>query len=154
MEKIAKAKISSIERALRSLNFYKNKSKNVFACAKMLIEEYGRKVPEDIETLILLPGVGRKTANVFIAEYDGDGIGVDTHVLYISQYLGWTKNNTPEKIEHDLKELFQKKYWSDVNTTLVRFGKTHTSRKKKDELLDEVEKNQLRLTLQDKNLYK
>ena len=120
------------------MNFFRNKSKNVIACAKKIESDFKGKVPKTIESLISLPGVGRKTANVFLSEIGKPGIGVDTHVSYISQKLGWTKNKNPHKIEKDLKELFPEKYWSIVNSTLVRFGKTHTSRKQKDKILEEV----------------
>ena len=90
--------------------------------------------------MITFSGVGRKTANVFLSEMGEDGIGVDTHVVYISQKLGWTKNKNPVKIEGDLKKLFSKKNWGVVNSRLVRFGKTHTSRKKKDLILEQIKK--------------
>ena len=97
-------------------------------------------VPHNIEDLIKLPGVGRKTANVFLSEYGKDAIGIDTHASYISQKLEWTKNKAPEKIEKDLENLFPQVYWRKINPILVRFGKTHTSRKKKDEILEEIRK--------------
>jgi endonuclease III len=137
---LAKAKTSEVQKIIRPVNFYRNKSKNVIACAKMLVSSYAGKVPNDLDSLITLPGVGRKTANVFLSEIGGKGIGTDTHVIYISQKLKWTKNQSPTKIESDLKALFSKKDWNKVNSNLVRFGKTHTSRKKKDELLKEVSK--------------
>ena len=68
------------------------------------------------------------------------GLGIDTHVSYCSQKLEWTKNKNPHKIEEDLKKLFPKEYWNKVNSTLVRFGKTHMSRKKKDDVLEEIKK--------------
>ena len=105
-----------------------------------MVKEYHSKIPESIEKLIELPGVGRKTANVFLAEIGKDTIGVDTHVSHISQKLGWTKHQKPAQIEKDLESLFPKKYWSKINETLVRFGKTYTSRKEKDELLREIKK--------------
>lgn len=137
---LSNAKIKDIEKLIRPVNFYKNKSKNILNCAKELIERYNSKVPETIDELITLPGVGRKTANVFLTEINHDALGVDTHVSYCSQKLGWTKNKNPHKIENDLKKLFPKKYWNKVNSTLVRFGKTHTSKKQKDKLLEEVKK--------------
>ena len=106
----------------------------------MMMEKFNGVVPKKLEELIELPGVGRKTANVFLVEHGEDGIGVDTHVSYISQKLGWTKNKTQHKIEQDLKKLFPRRHWSRVNSTLVRFGKTHTSRKQKDKLLKEIKK--------------
>lgn len=137
-KKLGNAKLSEIQKTIRPVNFYRNKSKNIIACAKQLDEEHKGKIPLEIDELIKLPGVGRKTANVFLSEIEHDAIGVDTHVSYISQKLGWTKNQNPHKIEMDLKKLFPKKEWNKVNSTLVRFGKTHTSRKQKDKLLEEI----------------
>lgn len=137
-KKLSNAKISEIQKIIRPVNFFRNKSKNIIACAKMLESDFKGKVPKTIDELVTLPGVGRKTANVFITEVGFAGIGVDTHVSYISQKLGWTKNQNPRKIEADLKELFPKNKWNLVNSTLVRFGKTHTSRREKDKKLDEI----------------
>ena len=139
-KKLAFTKISDVEKIIRSVNFYRNKSRNIIACAKKIEFDFGGKVPVKIEELISLPGVGRKTANVFLSEIGGKALGVDTHVSYISQKLGWTKNKNPHKIENDLKELFPKEHWSKVNSTLVRFGKTHTSRKEKDKILRDIRK--------------
>jgi len=137
---LAKAKLSSVKKIIKPINFYNNKSKNIIACAKALNENYSGKIPMNIDELIKLPGVGRKTANVFLSELNHDALGVDTHVSYISQKLGWTKNKNPYKIEEDLKKLFPKKYWSKVNSILVRFGKTHTSRRKKDKILERIKR--------------
>ncbi len=139
-KKLSKTKTSEIQKIIRPVNFYKNKSKNIIACAKRLETDFKGKVPKTIEELISLPGVGRKTANVFLSELGISALGVDTHVSYISQKLGWTKHKNPHKIEHDLKLLFPKKYWNNVNSMLVRFGKTHTSRKEKDKKLGEIKK--------------
>ena len=135
---LSNANLKEIEKIIKQVNFYKNKSKNIINCAKILYEKYNSKVPKSIEELVKLPGVGRKTANVFLTEIGKDGIGVDTHVSYISQKLGWTKNSNPEKIEKDLKDLFSKKNWKKINSILVRFGKTHLSRKNKDKILEEI----------------
>lgn len=137
-KKLADANVKDIEKIIRPINFYKNKSKNAVNCAKILVEKYKSKVPEDFEKLTKLPGVGRKTANVFLAECGGSNIGVDTHVSYISQKLGWTKNKNPHKIEKDLERLFPKKYWRKLNYIMVKFGKEHTSKRKKDKILDEI----------------
>jgi len=138
--KLAKANLKQIQTIIKPVNFYKNKSKNIISCSKILVKDYKGIVPETIEELIKLPGVGRKTANVFISEYGKPGIAVDTHVHYISNYLNWSKNKNPHKVEADLKKLFPEKLWSNVNPTLVRFGKTHTSRKEKNKLLDDIKK--------------
>ena len=138
LEALSKANLSEIENIIKSINFYKNKSKSVLGCAKALFEEHKCKVPNTIDELIKLPGVGRKTANVYIAETGGLGIGIDTHLSYCSQKLGWTKNKDPHKIEEDLKRLFPKQYWNSVNPIAVRFGKTYMGKKKKDELLERI----------------
>jgi endonuclease-3 len=138
-KKLSKAKISEVEKIIKPVNFYKNKSRNITECSRQIVELHG-KIPSKIEELIKLRGVGRKTANVFLSEIGKPGIGVDTHVSYISQKLDWTKHKNPHKIEEDLKKLFPKKHWNKVNETLVRFGKTHTSRKKKDEILEKIGK--------------
>ncbi|MCR4311361.1 MAG: endonuclease III [Candidatus Taylorbacteria bacterium] len=137
---LAYAKETEVRNIVMQVNFFQDKAKRVIACAKLLLSESGGRVPHDIEKLITLPGVGRKTANVFLAEYGTPAIGVDTHVSYISQKLGWTLHRTPEKIEEDLMNLFPKKYWRIVNRTLVRFGKTHQSRASKDALLARIAK--------------
>ena len=139
-EKLSKSKIKEIEKIIKPVNFYKNKSKNILNCSKILLENHNSKIPESFDELLKLPGVGRKTANVFLAEKGNDAIGVDTHVSYISQFLGWTKNKNPHKIEKDLEALFPKKYWNKINPIAVRYGKTYTSRKEKDEILDEIKR--------------
>ena len=130
--------LKDVQLAIKSVNFYKNKSKNIISCAKMIVSEYNSRIPHELEKLVELPGVGRKTANVFLAEHGKHALPVDTHVFYISRKLGWTKGNNPHKVEEELKRLFPKKYWNKINVALVRFGKTHTSRKNKDKLLDEI----------------
>ncbi|MFA5126034.1 MAG: endonuclease III [archaeon] len=138
LKELANANYDEVLFVLRSLNYNRTKASNIIACAKMLLEKYHGKVPLNFDELIALPGVGRKTANVFLSEMGLAAIGVDTHAAYISKKLLWTKNKSPEKIERDLKLLFSKKYWKHINPTLVRFGKTYTSRKKKDKMLDEI----------------
>src|SRR3989344_4903213 len=138
VEKLSKAKIKDVEKIIRQVNYHKTKSRNVINCAKMLMKEYNGKVPLDFDKLVELPGVGRKTANVFLSEQGKDAIGVDTHLMYVSRRLGWSKNSKPERIEEDLKRLFPKKHWSSLNPILVRFGQTNTNRKKKDEILEKI----------------
>ena len=139
-EALSQASLESVETIITPINFYQNKAKYIINCAKILIEKYDGKVPHNIDDLTSLSGVGRKTANVFLSEVGNDGIGVDTHLSYISQKLGWTNNSKPEKIEEDLKKLFSKKNWNKVNPTAVRFGKTYTNRNEKDRLLQEISK--------------
>lgn len=129
-----------IQGMIKPINFYKNKSKNILACATILKKEYRGEVPLDYNQLIMLPGVGNKTANIFLSEYGKDCIGVDTHVYYISRYLGWSNSNKPENVEKDLKKLFPKKIWKKLNSTLVKFGKRYTSRREKRKILDEIKR--------------
>lgn len=135
---LGQAKLRDAQKIIYPVNFFHNKTKNVVACAKALAEEYGGKPPHELATLVALPGVGRKTANVFLSEYGAPAIGVDTHVSYISQKLGWTAHRDPHKIEKDLKRLFPRTLWSRVNGACVRFGKSFMSRRKKDELLEAI----------------
>ena len=137
---LSKAKIPEIEKIINPINFYRNKSRNLSNCAKMLLREFQGEVPKDYDKLVLLPGVGGKTANVVLSEMGQDAIAVDTHVYYISRYLNWTKGNKPEIVERDLMNLFPKIYWKKLNPILVRFGKKYTSRKEKDKLLDKIKK--------------
>ena len=139
-ELLSKAEIKDVEKMIVLINFYQNKARYIVECAKKLVKMYAGKVPHDIDKLIELPGVGRKTANVFLSEVGKEGIGVDTHVQYISNKLGWTSQSKPEKIEDELKNLFSRENWNRVNETLVRFGKTHTSRTEKDNILNEIRK--------------
>ncbi len=138
LDSLAKADLRSIQKIIRPINFYITKSKNVRNCARILVEKYNGIIPHDFEKLIELPGVGRKTANVFLSEMGNDAIGIDTHVAYISRKLGWTDNKNPKKVEDDLKRIFPQNYWRKINHILVRFGKTHTSKMKKDELLRKI----------------
>ncbi|VVB75732.1 G/T mismatches repair enzyme [uncultured archaeon] len=138
IKKLSKVSPAAIAKLIRPVNFYKTKSRNISRLAKILVRDYCAKVPHDFEKLIELPGVGRKTANVFLAEVGHNTIGVDTHVTYCSRYLGWTKHAEQEKIEADLKSLFPQNYWGELNWILVRFGQTYTNRREKNEILDKI----------------
>ena len=139
-KKLAKSNINEVQNIIKPINFYKNKSKSILNCSKVLLEKYNGKVPHKFDELMQLPGVGRKTANVFLAEHGKHALPVDTHVFYLSRKLGWAKNKNPHKVEEELRQLFPKKYWNRINSVLVTFGKTHTSRKQKDELLEKIKK--------------
>lgn len=137
---LANAKLKDVQKIIRPINFYRAKSKNIIICAKILDKSYNSRPPVNFDELIKLPGVGRKTANVFLSEMGKDAVATDTHVLYISKKLGWTRNDRPEKVEDDLERLFPKRYWNEINPILVRFGKTYTSRREKDELLERIKR--------------
>ncbi|TSC83709.1 MAG: endonuclease III [Parcubacteria group bacterium Gr01-1014_17] len=135
---LAGAKENEVAEIIRPVNFYRNKTKNIISACRKLVEQFGDTVPHTLDELVTIPGVGRKTANVFRAEYGASAIGVDTHVSFISQKLGWTAHKDPSKIEKDLEKLFPQSHWRVVNQICVRFGKTHTSRREKDGLLEEI----------------
>jgi len=140
ISKLSKAKVGDIGKIIKPVNFYKTKSRNVIELAKILVREYRGKVPHDFDKLVELPGVGRKTANVFLAEKGHGTIGVDTHVAWISKQLGWTKHEKQHEVEEDLKKLFPERYWGEINWILVRFGQSYPSRAKKREILASVKK--------------
>jgi endonuclease III len=137
---LAHADIDEVKKIIRPLNYYNNKSEHIISCSRKIVEEYKDKIPHDENELLKLAGVGRKTANVFLSEMGHDAIGVDTHVAYISQRFGWTENSNPDKIENDLKNLFPKSYWRNLNATLVRFGKNNISKSSQNKLIDEIKK--------------
>ncbi len=140
LDKLANASYNDVLKVFSGLNFNKTKAKNVIACAYELISRYNGKIPHDLDKLIELPGVGRKTANVFLSEHGHQGLAVDTHVYQIARKLNWSSGKNPHAVERDLKKLFPSKYWSEVNPVLVRFGKKYTSKRKENELLDEINK--------------
>ena len=128
--------ISTLEELIHPCGFYKNKAKNLKAAAKMIVEKYNGEVPDNMEDLINIPGVGRKSANVIMLEafHNPQGIAVDTHAKRISNRVGFSKESDPLKIEQDLLKLFPKKYYYDVNHLLVWHGRnTCTARNPKCE---------------------
>jgi endonuclease-3 len=135
---LSKASVSNIAKVIKRVNFYKTKAKNVSNLANILVKKYNSKIPHDFNKLIELPGVGRKTANVFLAEKGHGTIGIDTHVGWLSKQLGWTKHSKQERVEADLKRIFPKRYWNQINWILVRFGQTYPSRKIKNMLLSKI----------------
>ena len=120
----AVARNETIEKLIRSTGYYRNKAKNIKNCSALLVKKYKGIVPETLDELVKLPGVGRKTANVVLGVGFGiPGIAVDTHVMRISKKLGLTKNNDPVKIEFDLMKIVPKKEWSDFSLRLICFGR-------------------------------
>jgi endonuclease-3 len=122
---LATAPIKAIEKVIQSTGFFRNKAKNIKACSQALMAEHGGQVPRDMEQLVALPGVGRKTANVVLGTAYGlaTGVVVDTHVTRISRRLGLTKHTDASKIEQDLMRLVPQKEWVDFAHRLIHHGR-------------------------------
>ncbi len=131
-EDFANIELSELETLIHPCGFYKNKAKNIKACAQKIIDDFNGQVPQTMEELLTLPGVGRKSANVILLEAFGiaNGIAVDTHAKRISNRIGLSYESDPEKIEQDLLKIFPKEYLKDVNHLFVWHGrKTCDARK-------------------------
>jgi len=123
-EDYAGADLQKLEGEIHSTGFYRNKAKSIQKCCQELIERFGGKIPNTLEDLVTLPGVGRKTANVILGNAFGiPGIVVDTHVHRVSQRIGLTKNNDPTKIEFDLMEIVPEEEWTHFSNLLVWHGR-------------------------------
>ena len=133
LKDFANANQVELEREIYSTGFYKNKARNIISMANQVIKNHGGKIPKDIDMLVGLAGVGRKTANVFLAEfYKIPAIGVDTHVSRVSKRLGFSDGNNPVHIERDLKAIFDAENWCDYHLYMVLFGRYFcTSRRPK-----------------------
>lgn len=124
-KKLAKLSEAEIAKLIYPAGFYNTKAKNLKSTAKTLVSHYDGRVPESMEKLLELPGVGRKTANlVRNLGYGLDGICVDTHVHRIANRLGWVQTTTPGQTESALEKVLPQKYWIQINELLVRFGQT------------------------------
>lgn len=124
LKSFAEADLKELEQDIKPTGFYHNKAKNIIGAAKKLMEEYGGEVPGDLEALISLPGVGRKTANVIRGNiFNEPSIVVDTHVKRISRRLGLTKEEDPEKIEYELMKVLPKEHWILYNIQIITFGR-------------------------------
>lgn len=117
--------LPELEKEISGITFYKNKAKHIKEACKILVEKHGGKVPQTMEELTQLPGIGRKTANaILINAFDKTvGIVVDTHVIRVSYRLGWTKNTNPDKIEKDLMNLLPKSEWKRITWLLKDHGR-------------------------------
>ncbi len=123
--------IIELEDDIRSTGFFHNKAKNIKACAKDIVERFGSKVPDNIGDLVTLPGVGRKTANVLLANvYGAQAIIVDTHVLRITQRLGLTINTDATKIEFDVMNIVPENKWTDFSHQIIALGRSICDAKK------------------------
>jgi endonuclease-3 len=125
MAAYAKAPPKELERDIQSTGFFHNKTKSIQGCCHTLLEKYGGQIPQNLEKLVELPGIGRKTANVVLGTAFGiaSGVVVDTHVGRLSQRLGLTKEKAPEKIEKDLMAQFPKTQWIILSHRLIQHGR-------------------------------
>jgi len=124
MEKFAQADLRELEQDIKPTGFYHNKAKNIIGCAQRLVNEYGGEVPSDLEALVSLPGVGRKTANVIRGNiFHEPSVVVDTHVKRISRRLGLTREEDPVKIEKDLMKVLPREHWILYNIQIITFGR-------------------------------
>ncbi len=124
-EKLSKIDIKELEKIIYPCGFYKNKSKNIIECCKRLVSVYNSKVPENMEDLITLAGIGRKSANVIMLDAFNtpQGIAVDTHAKRLSNRIGLSKESEPLKVEQDLLKQFPKEYLKDINHLFVYHGR-------------------------------
>ncbi|MCR5345259.1 MAG: endonuclease III [Lachnospiraceae bacterium] len=133
LQSFADADLKELEEDIHSTGFYHNKAVNIIACAGKLIEDYGGEVPSDLDSLLTLPGVGRKTANVIRGNiYDIESIVVDTHVKRISKKWGFTKSDDPTTIEFDLMKLLPKEAWILYNIHVIALGRSICTAKNPD----------------------
>ncbi len=119
------ASLAELEKDVAGINFYRNKAKNIKACAGIILKRYGGAVPDSMAALVELPGVARKTANVVLSNAFGkdEGIAVDTHVMRLSQRLELTGNTDPVKIEKDLMNITPGSEWGNLSHMLILHGR-------------------------------
>lgn len=121
----AKADLKELEEDIHSVGFYHNKAVNIIGCCKKICEDFGGEVPSSIEELTSLPGVGRKTANVIRGNiFKEPSVVVDTHVLRISNKLGFVDTKDPVKAEFELMKVVDKEYWLYINHWFIALGRT------------------------------
>lgn len=124
-EDFAQIDLNTLEELIHPCGFYRNKAKNIKATSQILVNKYNSQVPNTMEELLKLPGVGRKTANVVMLEAfnNPQGVAVDTHCKRISNKIGFSNETDPKKIEQDILKLFPKKYYYDLNHILIWHGR-------------------------------
>jgi endonuclease-3 len=124
-EALAAAKQEDVEELIKSTGFFRNKAKSLLGMANALVDRHGGEVPADMDALVKLPGVGRKTANVILGNAFGrnDGVVVDTHVTRLTNRLGLTRENDAVKIEHALMPLFPQQHWTMLSHLLIEHGR-------------------------------
>jgi endonuclease III len=130
--KLAKAKVEDVEVIIHSLGYYHAKAKNIIAASQTLLDNFSGKVPETMDELLTIPGVGRKTANIVMYHALGrnEGIAVDTHVRRLAQRIGFSDTDNVEVIERDLMALFPQDTWGDLTDVLIAHGRATCDAKK------------------------
>lgn len=125
IEDYVKADLVEFETDIKQAGFYRHKAKNILSSAKIISERWSGEVPAEMKALLTLPGIARKSANVILgnAYHKIEGIAVDTHVLRLSQRLGFSSNKNPVKVERDLMQLFPQKYWFKLTYLLIDHGR-------------------------------
>ncbi len=122
-EEMAEAAEEEIEALIRDVGFYRVKAGRIKEISRILLEEYEGRVPDDMESLLKFPGVGRKTANCVLAHaFFQDALAVDTHVYRLSNRMGLVRTKSPEETEIELKKVFPRRYWKHINLLLVKLG--------------------------------
>jgi len=123
-EELAKAKPEDLYELIKASGMYKQKAERIVRIAREIMEKYGGKVPNTLDELLKLPGVGRKTANIVLwVSFGKPALAVDTHVHRISNRLGWVKTKRPEETEEELKKLLPPELWGPLNGSMVEFGR-------------------------------
>jgi len=124
-EDYLKVKETELQKDIHSTGFYKNKTKNIRGFCEQVLKHHKGKVPQTMEELVKLPGIGRKTANIVLANAFGknEGIAVDTHVFRVSRRLGLAKGNNPVKVEQELMKIVDKKEWATFTDYLIWHGR-------------------------------
>lgn len=133
-KEMAAIKPAELEKLIQSAGFFRNKAKNILACSKKLVEEFGGEVPKSLDVLVTLPGVGRKTANVVLGTAFGipSGVVVDTHVTRLTNRMGLTKQSDAVKIEQDLMAILPSEEWIDFSHRLIHHGRRICGARKPD----------------------
>jgi len=127
LEDYVNADPGEFEQDIKPTGFYRQKTKNILSCARIIKEKFGGEVPHTMEELLALPGVARKTANIVLGNAYGivEGIAVDTHVIRLSRLLGLTDETNPDKIERDLMQILPREEWFDFTYTLIDYGRKY-----------------------------
>lgn len=127
---LSKADVNDVKDIIKRIGLYHNKATNIIKLSKELVDKYDGNIPNDFNSLVNLPGIGRKTANVVLSEgFNVPRIAVDTHVLRVSNRLGLSDSDNPNIVEADLMNIFEQSTWSDVHLKLLFFGRYHCKAK-------------------------